>query len=1167
MINVSFLLKKYYRFKSSLQKKLYICPVFNDIDHEWRTSSVRTMSIYNDKNYIDNVINLNLIKKQSKMTKNESKLLSIQGIAKASAFCLLLSAFSVNAAMAAPAPAGTVDEVMAVQQGKKVTGVVVDGTGEPVIGANVVVKGTTNGTITDFDGNYTIEGVPADGVLVISYIGYLSQEIPVGNQSAINVTLKEDTQTLDEVVVVGYGTMRKSDVTGSISTAKGEEMLKAQNFSALDNLRGKAAGVNIFSNSSQPGAYGSRVVIRGQATINASSDPLYVVDGVVMENFYLMNPNDIESMEVLKDASATAIYGARGANGVIMVTTKRGNKEGGTKVSYSGSVSLAHRARKMDTMNAQEWCDAFMQGIENENRWGSDKDGNPFNWSTNRADWFTDRRFFDSNGNPLYDTDWQDEATRTAISHNHQLNVQQGGEKSSMGAFLNYTDNQGIMLNTYSKRLNAKIAYDANPTTWLSTAINLAVNHTWGNSTPEDGGGQDARRTMIEMVPWMPVQYNGKYTSTNTPEGMPMDFEAMSNPVHILKTYKNMNYNTKVFGNAALTFHIIEGLDLKTQFGVDANFKTLHKYMPSDLVNLAYDQHGRAERYHANTLYWQEETYLTYNKTIGEHRINAMAGLSWQERKYDYSRMYTENFTTDFFEDFNMDAGTKPDAPKTYWERWAMNSYFLRFAYTFKDRYSATITGRYDGSSKFGKNNKYAFFPSAGLAWNITQEDFMSDQNTISNLKLHTSYGLTGNSEIGVYKSLATVKSETLLLNGTRNSYSYLNRLPNSDLKWEKTAQFDIGFDLGLFNNRITLDASYYNKKTSDLLLDAPVPHTTGFETVYKNIGSIRNRGLEIAISSTNIRNKHFTWTTDFNISFNRSKVLRIDGENEYYQTSVSGGTNSSVLYRAIVGHSLGEMYGYKTNGVYTTDDFVQNGDKYVLKDGVIYQKGSVKTQYKPGDIKYVNTTGQTDDKGTPVYNSDDMTVIGNANPDFTGGFKNTFSYKGFDLSVFMVFSYGNDIFNMSTQRFVGPYQPYQNMLADAANRFTLLDPRTGKEAMDLNRIAELNPNQHDLNILWSIHNDNRAAITTPLDRFVEDGSYLRISTITLGYTFPKKWLSKAFISNLRLYCTLNNPFTITNYSGYDPEVSKESSILTPGIDDSSYPRSKGFVFGINLSL
>ena len=330
------------------------------------------------------------------MTKKESKPLSFDRIAKASVFCLLFSAFSVNTAMAVPVSTVESGEVSVVQQGKKVTGVVVDGAGIPVIGANVIVKGTTNGTITDFDGNFTLENVPADGVLVVSYIGYLSQEIPVGDQSAINVTLKEDTQALDEVVVVGYGTMRKSDVTGSISTAKGEDMLKAQNFSALDNLRGKAAGVNIFSNSSQPGAYGSRVVIRGQATINASSDPLYVVDGVVMENFYLMNPNDIESMEVLKDASATAIYGARGANGVIMVTTKRGKKgDKGVQVSYAGSVSVAHRASKMDAMNAQEWCDAFMEGIENENKWGGT------NWSTDRSYWFSDSRFFDADGNPL----------------------------------------------------------------------------------------------------------------------------------------------------------------------------------------------------------------------------------------------------------------------------------------------------------------------------------------------------------------------------------------------------------------------------------------------------------------------------------------------------------------------------------------------------------------------------------------------------------------------------------------------------------------------------------------------------------------------------------------------------------------------------------------------
>ena len=377
------------------------------------------------------------------------------------------------------------------QDGKTITGVVNDEFG-PVAGANVIIKGTTNGTMTDMDGNFTISDVPEGAILQVSFIGYLTKELPVGNQTSFTVMLTEDSQALEEVVVVGYGTMRKSDVTGSIGVAKGEELAKSQNFSALENLRGKVSGVNIFSNSSQPGAYANRVVIRGMATINSSSDPLYVVDGVVMEDFQLVNPNDIESMEVLKDASAAAIYGARGANGVIMVTTKRGKKGGeGTQVSYQGSVSLSQMARYMDLLNSKEWCDAFMIGLANENEYmGKD-------WSLDRTYWFSDRNYFDANGNPLYDTDWQKEATRTAVSHNHQINIQQAGKKSSMGAFLNYTDQQGIVMNTYNKRLNAKVAYDANPTTWLSTAVNLLVNHTWGRYTPEDGGGQDARRTMI----------------------------------------------------------------------------------------------------------------------------------------------------------------------------------------------------------------------------------------------------------------------------------------------------------------------------------------------------------------------------------------------------------------------------------------------------------------------------------------------------------------------------------------------------------------------------------------------------------------------------------------------------------------------------------------------
>ena len=616
-----------------------------------------------------------------------------------------------------------------IQQSKKtVTGVVVDMAGLPLIGVNVSIKGTTEGTITDLDGKFNLN-VSSQSMLVISYIGYKTVEIPV--RENVRVVLEEDSQALEEVVVVGYGTMRKSDVTGSIGVAKGEDLTKNQNFSALENLRGKVSGVNIFSNSSQPGAYANRVVIRGMATINSSSEPLYIVDGVAMEDFSLVNPNDIESMEVLKDASAAAIYGARGANGVIMVTTKRGLKgREGVQVSYQGSVSISSIARKMDTMNAQEWCDAFMKGLENENTY-YDK-----NWSLDRTYWFHDRDYFDANGNPIYDTNWQDEATRTAVSHNHQLNIQQAGQKSSMGAFLNFTDQQGIVMNTYNKRLNAKIAYDAHPTKWLSTAVNVLVNHTWGRYTPEDGGGQEARRTMIEMVPWLPVRDKyGKYTTnlTSQSENSYFGLEGMSNPVMILDLQKRMRYNTQIFGNAALTFHLADGLDLKTQFGVDSHNTTYRGYSSIELNNISMPN-GWAEYQNWNTFYWQEETYLTYNKVFGDHRLNAMAGLSWQERTQRWDKSYTQGFSDDFYENNNMSVGTLPNAPESSWTRWAMNSYFLRFAYTYKDRYSATVTGRVDGSSKFGKNNKYAFFPSAGLAWNISQEDFLKDNALISNL-------------------------------------------------------------------------------------------------------------------------------------------------------------------------------------------------------------------------------------------------------------------------------------------------------------------------------------------------------------------------------------------------------------------------------------------------
>ena len=1045
------------------------------------------------------------------MTKNESKLFSVQGVAKASMFCLLLSAFSVSGALAAPVTTGDAS-AMVVQQGKKVTGVVVDATGEPVIGANVVVKGTTNGTITDFDGNYTIEGVSASDVLVFSYIGYLSQEITIGNQAAINVTLSEDSQALEEVVVVGYGVMRKSDVTGSIGVAKGDELTKNQNFSALDNLRGKVSGVNIFSNSSQPGAYSNRVVIRGMATINASSNPLYVVDGVVMENFDLVNPNDIESMEVLKDASAAAIYGARGANGVIMVTTKRGKKDGeGVQISYQGSVSASHIARKMDTMTAQEWCDAFMIGLENENKYQGK------NWSLNRTDWFNDPDYF-TNGNPIYDTNWQDEATRTAVSHNHQLNIQQAGKNSSMGAFLNYTDQQGIVNNTYNKRINAKMTYDANPTPWLSTAVNVLVNHTWGRYTPEDGGGQEARRTMIEMLPWLPVKdKNGNYTtSPSSSINDVLGFEGMSNPVMILDLQRRMRYNTQIFGNAALTFHLAEGLDLKTQLGIDHHNQTYRGYSSIGLNNISMPN-GWAEYQNWNTLYWQEETYLTYNKVFGDHRLNAMAGLSWTERTQNWNKARTEGFSDDFFEDYNMSAGTTPSSPESSWNRWRMNSYFLRFAYTYKDRYSATVTGRVDGSSKFGENNKYAFFPSAGLAWNISQEDFLKDNNTISNLKLHTSYGLTGNSEIDMYRSLARVSSGTLLINDVRNPYSYVSSMANPDLKWEKTGQFDVGMEIGLWQNKLTFDIAYYNKKTTDLLLNCPLPHSTGFSTVFKNIGSVRNSGMDLMINARPVTTNDFSWSSTVNLNYNKNKILHLGENDEDIEMNWWVGGSESILR---VGENMSAFYGYRRLGVYTQED---------------YNNGLC-------DLNQVGRAKRTDKKE----------IIGKGMPDWTGSWINNFSYKNFDLTMDFQFVWGVETmqqFYHSTYDRFGITNGLSNILYDAYNGS---NPETMQQA------------------IYLCNSGHAGQDTTIDDSWIANGSYLRLNMLQLGYTFDSAVAKKIGLAGLRVYASGNNLFLITSkdYNGYDPEgTSQGDNKFGQNMTFFSYPRARTYTFGVNVTF
>ncbi len=988
------------------------------------------------------------------------------------------------------------------QQGKVVSGTITDSKGEAIIGANVLVKGSSLGTTTDFDGKYSLE-VPAGAVLQVSYIGYLSKEVAVGNQSNINIVLTEDTQALDEVVVVGYGTQRKSDVTGSISVANADDILKTSSFNALAGLKGKASGVNIFTNSGQPGG-ATRVMIRGIGTINSSSNPLYVVDGVVMEDFQFLNPNDIERIEVLKDASATAIYGARGANGVLMITTKRGISGEGVKVSYNGYVSLSQAASKMDVMNAAEFMEAMKISYENDRKW----------YGSTKTLTLKDTELFNADGTPKYDTDWQDEATRTALSHNHQLSIQQGGKNSSVGAFLNYTDQQGVMLNTFMKRINAKLTYDAKPLSWLSTGVNVLVNHTWQNDTDEGGGGQVARRTMIEMPAIFPVKYpNGKWSNSFSTSDF--SFEAMANPVHALETMERMRYRTQIFGNAALTFHLLPGLDLRTQIGVDAHLRKWREYSPTDLINIS-SPNGYAFMSDTQQLYWQEETYLSYNKVFGKHRVNAVAGLSWQERTYNYMSVSASGFSDNFYGYNNLGAAKTPEPPTSTFNRWAMNSYFLRGAYTYNDRYMATVTARMDGSSKFGANNKYAFFPSLGLGWLASNEGFMEDMTAIDQLKFHASYGVTGNSEIDPYKSLATISSGTALIDGGRQATSYVARLANPDLEWEKTNQFDFGFNLNLFKNRLNFDVSYYYKLTTDLLLDSPVPHSTGFTSIIDNIGEVENYGVDFMLNSVNVQSKDFSWNTTLNVNYNRNKIKQLGENNEDILPGPGWVSGSQTILR--VGESLSSFWGYERLGVWTVEERAE-------AEAAGARVGQAKR-------------------------SKEKKILGKGIPDFTGSLINTFNYKNFDLTVDLQFVAGVDIL--------------QQFYHSAEDRFGYT---SGLASILHEGYNGSNPNT----MVQAIRNANLSGQSSELDsHWVADGSYIRGNLIQLGYTFDAKALKALHLGALRVYASVNNAFVLDSkdFQGYDPEgTSQGSNQWGQNMFFYQYPKPRTYTLGVNVTF
>lgn len=985
-----------------------------------------------------------------------------------------------------------------------VSGTIISETGEPVPGVNIIVKGTTQGTTSDIEGRYSLEA-PEDAILVYSFIGYVTQEIPVNQRSVIDVTLQSDVKQLEEVVVVGYGTQKRSDVTGSVGVVSAEEILRAPVNNAIQGLQGRVAGVNVFLNSGSPTS-SPRVVIRGVGTINSDSDPLYVVDGVVMEDVRFLNPNDIQSMEVLKDASSTAIYGSRGANGVILITTKRGGQTEGITVGYDGYVSVGHIRKKMDLLNAAEWMEVVETGMANVPKY---RPGETGNFST------TDPRLFDENGNPLYDTDWQEESTRTAVSHNHQLSIQSRSEKSSFGTFMNYSRMEGIMLNSWLERVSGKIAYDASIKKWLSAGANVLINHTKENEVEEGGGHQMPRRTMIEMPPIFPVKFPDGTWSNSSMIDDPFNLEGMANPVHVLETQERLRTRTQLFGNAFLNFHILPGLDLRTQFGFDHHNRSFQEYYPTDLLNISSPL-GRAFIADEIMNYWQQENYLSYNKEFGQHRINAVLGLSWQQRVFERDWMEARGFTDEFFRYNNIGAASEPGQPQSNYEDWTMSSYFARVSYALMDKYLATLTARADGSSRFGEGNKYGYFPSLGLGWVVSNESFMEGLNFIDELKLRSSYGVTGNTEIGIYQSLATVAGGTVLIGGERASESFVERLPNPDLKWERTTTFDIGFNARLFNSRVVLEADYYNKVTTDLLLSRPVPNSTGFGSVFDNIGSVSNKGFEFLLTTRNLQGQSLNWETTLNFNYNKNTIEELGANDEDIFPGPNWVSGSQTILR--VGESLASFWGYERIGIWGTDE-----EEEAALVGAV-----------PGEAK----------------RSTERKILGKGLPDWTGSFINTFTYRNFDLTVDLQFVYGVDIL----QQF---YHSTEDRSGIANGLRTILTEGWTPE------------NQNTM--VQEIRNQAYAGQNSEVDsRWVADGSYLRGNLITLGYNFSPGVLENLNLINLRLYASVQNAFVAHSdeFQGYDPEATSwNDNQWGQNIFFFQYPKPRTYTVGVNFQF
>ena len=1005
-----------------------------------------------------------------------------------------------------------------------VQGRITDEKGNPLPGATVILKGNASvGVSSDADGKFSLSVPDGNATLVISSVGYVAQEIALGGRTDITVQLVTDNKALDEVVVVGYGTQKRSDVTGAIGSVKSAELTERPVVNVAQGLQGKVSGVNVSLNSGQPGG-APNIRIRGYSSITAGNDPLYVVDGIFWnQGITTLNPNDIESIEVLKDASATAIYGAQGSNGVIIITTKRGRKGG--QVAYDNYVSLSRMARKLDVLNAHDFL--ALEDLDYQNVQKFD----PAGWAAGKyaskdprlkrqalANPNDPRRLFDANLNPLYDVDWQDAVTHTGVAQSHNLSFTGGGDQTTYGLFLNYTNAQGIILNTYQKRFSGRLTLDNQVKTWLKVGATLGysnIEDRYGNLFV---GGNNIPRMMIEMIPIVPIQYpNGTYGKR---QDYP-DMESGDNPVAIAREDVELTRNQVFSGNVFTNITFAPGLDFRTVFGVNLSSQ-LNPYFASNLIQLRAGTQNVGGFSAVDSKQFQLQNYLTYNKVFAQrHSLNVVLGTDAWRRPIFTTGAETRDLADNSLGYYNLGSGATPSTPSSYYESRQFFSLFGRVNYAYNDRYLLTATLRRDGSSNFGTDNQSAWFPSAALAWRLSQESFLHDNSTVSDLKLRVGVGRTGNNNFANYSSLGRLGTNSYVLNGVRVSGVVPSTLANPALRWELADQVDVGLNLGLWQNRVTFEADVYQRTTKDLILDAPVPRTSGFGSITTNIGSVRNRGLELSLNTVNVQGKDFTWSTTFNISFLKNQVLALGAAGDDIYPGPNFLNQTNVLR---IGQPVGSLFGLERLGTWGTAE-ADEAKRY---------------SRLPGDLKFrdQNNDGQINDL--------DRVIIGKGIPTGFGTFSNTFRYKGFDLLVDLQFTYGNDVMNLTHHSALDR--------TDQANSYSRAYYDAWTPEHQDTYIAQARPSY--------VSYDSR------IDSYkVEDGSFIRGRNAVLGYNFSNELLQHIKLQRLRLYVSAQNFFLITKYKGYDPETSTYGNSFAQGIQFFDYPKSRVFTAGLNVTL